>query len=91
MKKMQKLVVEIFFVLSLMMTQNSLAGTILSYSPESIRTIGDQTGASCAVAQHGSVGLFILLGLGAVYGVKKMYDYRKSLPKEQRGGMTNDT
>ncbi len=86
MKKIQKFVLEIFFVLSLMMTQKSLAGTTPSFSPESIRTIRDQTGASCAVAQDSSVGLFILLGLGALYGGKKMYDYRKSLLKEQSGG-----
>ncbi len=84
MKKIQKFVLEIFFVFSLMMTQKSFAATSPSYSPESIRTIGG--GASCAVAQHGSAGLFILLGLGALYGGKKMYDYRKSLLKEQSGG-----
>ncbi len=91
MKKIQKLVLGTFFALFLIMAQNSFAGTTPSFSRESIRTTGDQPGASCAVAQHGSVGLFILLGLGAVYGVKKMYDYRKSLLKEQSGGMANDT
>ncbi len=31
-------------------------------------------------------GLFILLGLGAVYGGKKIFDFRKSLPEETTDG-----
>ncbi len=83
------MVLTVFFALSLMMAQNSFAGSTPSFSSELSRTAGNQTGASCA-AQPGSVGLFILLGLGAAYGGKKMYNYRKSLLKEQGVGITGE-
>ncbi len=78
MKKRQKIVLTIFFALSLMMTQNSFAGTTPPNPPGEHGTSGNQAGGSAPIGG----GLFILLGLGAAYGGKKLYDHRKSVAEE---------
>ncbi len=79
MKKRQKIVLTVFFALSLMMAQNSFAGTTPPDPPGSHGTTGNQAGGSAPIGG----GLFILLGLGAAYGSKKLYDDRKSEAEDE--------
>ncbi len=79
MKKIQKIVLTVFFALSLMMAQNSFAGTTPPDPPGEHGTSGNQAGGSAPIGG----GLFILLGLGAAYGGKKLYGYRKSEDEDE--------
>ena len=80
MKKLQKIILAIFFVLFTFSVQNSFADSTNPPNPPGEHgASGNQTGGSAPIGG----GLFILLGLGAAYGSKKLYDNRKSLPVEE--------
>jgi hypothetical protein len=86
MKKTQKIVLTVFFALSLMVAQNSFATTDPPNPPGEHGQTGDQAGGSAPIGG----GLFILLGLGAAYGGKKLYDYRKSEAEEENESLRAD-
>ena len=78
MKKTKRIVLMVFFALSLMMAQNSFAATDPPQPPGEHGKTGDLAGGSAPIGG----GLFILLGLGAAYGGKKLYDYRNKAEEE---------
>lgn len=79
MKKIQKIILAISLVLFTFSVQNSFAdGTNPPDPPGEHGASTDQTGGSAPIGG----GLFILLGLGAAYGGKKLYDNRKEALEE---------
>ena len=80
MKRLQKVILAIFFVLFTFSVQNSFADSTNPPNPPGEHGASqDQSGGGAPIGG----GLFILLGLGAAYGSKKLYDNRKSLPVEE--------
>ena len=79
MKKLQKIILAIFFVLFTFSVQNSFADSTNPPNPPGEHgASGNQTGGSAPIGG----GLFILLGLGAAYGGKKLYAHYKENPEE---------
>jgi hypothetical protein len=80
MKTIRKITLLVFALCSLTLAQNSFADS--SNPPDPPGEHGEQTDQSGGSAPIGG-GLFVLLGLGAAYGGKKLYDYKKTEAVEE--------
>jgi hypothetical protein len=78
MKTIRKITLLVFALCSLTLAQNSFADTNPPNPPGEHGAQENQSGGSAPIGG----GLFILLGMGAAYGGKKLYDYRKETLEE---------
>ncbi len=80
MNNMRKILFPVLLLLSLLTVQNSFAdSTNPPDPPGSHGATDDQAGGGAPIGG----GLFILLGLGAAYGGKKLYDHNKKTEEVQ--------
>jgi len=73
---MKKFIMVFFFAISLLFWSNQIYAQ--ADPPADHGLPGNQSGGGAPIGG----GLFILLGLGAAYGGKKLYDYKKSTMEE---------
>ncbi len=74
---MKKIIITLLVVAASVTTTNLLA-QVPPPPPPGHGSTGNQTGGNAPIGG----GLFILLGLGAVYGGKKVYNKRKEILEE---------
>ena len=78
MKQIQKAVFALLFTAAMLTSFQGFAATDPPNPPGEHGQTNDQSGGSAPIGG----GLFILLGLGAAYGGKKLYDHRKETLEE---------
>ncbi len=78
MKQIQKIVFALLFTASMLTSFQGFATTDPPNPPGEHGATNNQTGGSAPIGG----GMFILLGLGAAYGGKKLYDHRKQAIEE---------
>jgi len=75
---MKKLIIIIILVLIAYVTSTNLLAQVPPPPPPGHGSTGNQTGGNAPIGG----GLFILIGLGAAYGGKKLYDLKKEKLEE---------